>query len=218
MEETLKKLGQRIKDCRKKIGYTQTDLCEKSGVSIAHLSALERGKMNVSVVILFQLAEALGISMSDLFSDIEEQTSWSVDDVYETSSYQKNVEATCYPPDIKFYEVSNLLQFLVYLPLIQPERLMGNLLRIGGVMEHNETYVLDQINDCISSIPSSSAKEYADAYAKNLSYKEHMKRKEDGTYYNGEKAECHKEYIDQIRRREAIARACRMIGENHDPK
>ena len=58
----------RVKEIRKQLGITQTDLCEKSGVSREIVSGLERGTTRTTTVnTLEKIAEALGCKISDLF-------------------------------------------------------------------------------------------------------------------------------------------------------
>lgn len=59
-------LAQRIRAFRKLKGYTQQQLAEKSGVSLAVLGALERGNRRADDQILNKIANNLGITLTEL--------------------------------------------------------------------------------------------------------------------------------------------------------
>ncbi|MCB1196873.1 MAG: helix-turn-helix transcriptional regulator [Deltaproteobacteria bacterium] len=61
------KLGNRIKELRKKNNLTQESLAERSNVSVKHIQRLEsKTPCGVRLVTLYQLAQALDISLSKL--------------------------------------------------------------------------------------------------------------------------------------------------------
>ena len=67
-------LGANVKRLRKEQGLTQERLAEISDISIAYLSKIENNKANnVSLMITYRLAEALGVSAGFLVgqSDLE---------------------------------------------------------------------------------------------------------------------------------------------------
>jgi transcriptional regulator with XRE-family HTH domain len=47
-------------------GLTQEEIEERSGFSQQYLSGLERGKRNPTILTLYELAQALGVSHEDL--------------------------------------------------------------------------------------------------------------------------------------------------------
>ena len=59
-------VGQNIKRIRQKLGLTQEQFADKSGFSQQYLSTLERGRRNPSIVTLYELACALGVSHMEL--------------------------------------------------------------------------------------------------------------------------------------------------------
>ena len=63
-------LGQRIRKQRKKRLLTQSDLAQKSGVSLRFIAQLESGKGNVSVQKLADICLVLDISLSNIFRGI----------------------------------------------------------------------------------------------------------------------------------------------------
>ncbi len=64
------KLHEKLVKLRKDRSWSQTVLCERVGVNIAHLSRLENGKSQPSGEMLWKIAKALGVSM-DYFMDEE---------------------------------------------------------------------------------------------------------------------------------------------------
>ena len=58
--------GRRIKEMRKKAGYTQAELAEKLGITSDGMSSIERGKNGVSVDLFGVMAEVLGSSVDYL--------------------------------------------------------------------------------------------------------------------------------------------------------
>lgn len=53
-------LGRNAKACRLNAGLTQEQLSERSGFSQQYISDMERGKLNPTIVSLYELAQALG--------------------------------------------------------------------------------------------------------------------------------------------------------------
>ena len=61
-----KLVGRNTARIRKERGLTQEQLAERSGLSQQYLSGLERGRRNPTIVTLFEIAAALGVSHVDL--------------------------------------------------------------------------------------------------------------------------------------------------------
>jgi transcriptional regulator with XRE-family HTH domain len=59
-------VGQNVKRIRLRTGMTQEQFAAKSGFSQQYLSTLERGRRNPSIVTLYELATALGVSHIEL--------------------------------------------------------------------------------------------------------------------------------------------------------
>jgi transcriptional regulator with XRE-family HTH domain len=64
-------LGQALKQLRKKKGLTLAELAEKTHSHVGNLSRIERGMARPSLDLLYRLAEALGFSITDIFSVAE---------------------------------------------------------------------------------------------------------------------------------------------------
>jgi len=67
------KLGQVIKKIRKERKLTQVQLAEKIGKSDRLITYVERGIMNPSLGTLYDISNALGVSVSEIFFQCEEK-------------------------------------------------------------------------------------------------------------------------------------------------
>jgi transcriptional regulator with XRE-family HTH domain len=65
--------GRRLRAYRKLKHWTQTELAEKIGVSVAIIGGLERGTRYPTKPILDQLAEVLNVSTAELLGDASPQ-------------------------------------------------------------------------------------------------------------------------------------------------
>jgi len=61
-----KLVGRNVRRIRQKNGLTQEKFAEISGFSQQYISGLEQGRRNPTVVTLYELARALGVSHMDL--------------------------------------------------------------------------------------------------------------------------------------------------------
>ena len=61
------KLGDNIRNYREQRGFTQEKLAELSNISEKHLSKIERGKINIKIDTLVNIADALGTSVIGCF-------------------------------------------------------------------------------------------------------------------------------------------------------
>ena len=64
-------LGERIKLTRKALGISKVDFCLAVGISRPYLDQIEGGTANSTLEILFKLAPALGMTVSELLEGIE---------------------------------------------------------------------------------------------------------------------------------------------------
>lgn len=72
-------LGNRIREYRKKRGFSQEILAEKSGVSTNTISRIEGGQMAMSVGILQKIVKALGVDANTLLgvsTEVNETKIW----------------------------------------------------------------------------------------------------------------------------------------------
>jgi transcriptional regulator with XRE-family HTH domain len=61
-----KLVGRNVKRIRQEKGLTQEQLAELSGFSQQYISGLEQGRRNPTIVSLYELATALGVSHMEL--------------------------------------------------------------------------------------------------------------------------------------------------------
>lgn len=62
----IKRMGTRVRAFRKLKGYTQQELADSVGISLAVLGAVERGNRHVEDKILNKIADVLEISVEEL--------------------------------------------------------------------------------------------------------------------------------------------------------
>ena len=61
-------LGERIRNLRKKRGWTQEIMAEKIGMDRSFIADLERGKRNITILNLVVLAQGFDTTLSQLLS------------------------------------------------------------------------------------------------------------------------------------------------------
>lgn len=64
-----KLVGQNFARLRREKGLTQEEVEARSGFSQQYLSGLERGQRNPTIITLYELSQALGVSHIDLVKD-----------------------------------------------------------------------------------------------------------------------------------------------------
>jgi transcriptional regulator with XRE-family HTH domain len=65
------RFGTAVKFRREELGLTQEDLADKAGIHRTYLSDVERGTRNLALLNIEKLAEALSMTMSELFAAVE---------------------------------------------------------------------------------------------------------------------------------------------------
>ncbi|CAN7177989.1 helix-turn-helix domain-containing protein [Caballeronia sp. LjRoot31] len=71
MEQRVKKLGLALRQLRQAKGWSQEELAERAGLHRNFVGMVERGSTQVAIDSLFSLADALGVSASELLRQIE---------------------------------------------------------------------------------------------------------------------------------------------------
>ena len=61
-------VGRNLKRIRVERGLTQEELTERSGFSQQYISDMERGRRNPTIVSLWELAQAIGVTPVDLIT------------------------------------------------------------------------------------------------------------------------------------------------------
>lgn len=71
-----KLVGRNFARLRRESGLTQEDVETRSGFSQQYISDLERGKRNPTVITLYELAQALGVSHVELVLPDDGKEDW----------------------------------------------------------------------------------------------------------------------------------------------
>ncbi len=66
-------LGTAIREIRNKKGMTQEAVAQGAGVTVAHLSGIERGHANPSWAAVMAIAEALDVSIVEIARGVEKR-------------------------------------------------------------------------------------------------------------------------------------------------
>ena len=69
-EEVCVRFGEKLKNIRLELGYSQEELSFKAGLHRTYISSVERGKRNISLTNIKKLADALGLKMKDLMPEL----------------------------------------------------------------------------------------------------------------------------------------------------
>lgn len=68
----LEKLGQRIRDARKALGWTQEELADRAHIDRSYIGGVERGERNLTFAMLCQICVALRCDVAKLTKGIPE--------------------------------------------------------------------------------------------------------------------------------------------------
>jgi transcriptional regulator with XRE-family HTH domain len=66
-------LGDRIRELRRKKGFSQESFADHCGLHRTYMGGIERGEHNLTIQTALTIARGLGISLSKLLSGIEEE-------------------------------------------------------------------------------------------------------------------------------------------------
>lgn len=66
-------LGKRIQELRKQRGMSQERFALKIGMDRTYLASVEAGKRNVAIRNIKKIADGLGVTLSELFKNIEQE-------------------------------------------------------------------------------------------------------------------------------------------------
>jgi transcriptional regulator with XRE-family HTH domain len=66
-------LGNRIRELRRKAGFSQESFADHCGLHRTYMGGIERGEHNLTIQTALTISKGLGISVSKLLSGIEKQ-------------------------------------------------------------------------------------------------------------------------------------------------
>ncbi|BCK26926.1 helix-turn-helix transcriptional regulator [Vibrio cholerae] len=61
--------GEKVRKTRKEKGLSQEALADLAGIDRSYMGHIERGDQNITLTKIYQISEALRVSVSDLISD-----------------------------------------------------------------------------------------------------------------------------------------------------
>lgn len=68
--ELLERFGERVRQLRQAQGYSQEGFAAACGLDRTYVGGIERAERNPTFKILSQIADTLGVSLSELFADL----------------------------------------------------------------------------------------------------------------------------------------------------
>ena len=71
MKPIEKAFGLTVRKLRTRLGLSQEDFADKAGIHRTYVSAIELGKVQVSISVAMKLATALEVSVAKLWTDVE---------------------------------------------------------------------------------------------------------------------------------------------------
>ena len=71
MEAITKRTAQVIRENRKRAGLSQEALAEKADIDRTYVSLIERGKVNITLIVASKIARALNLPLSKIIKDVE---------------------------------------------------------------------------------------------------------------------------------------------------
>lgn len=214
-------IGSNIRGLRKLKNITQEQLIELIGdenLSLSTLKRIESGNSGFRVDRLGLICKAMNCDLADLFD--EEQVNVAIKNYCrliedeDSVRYRAEIQRLFYPKPsdqvlLQGWPIMSLLQFLIYLPLMDEYWLYNSLLCIDGKGFENEHYILSKLAYLYKLIPESDAKLYADRMARKCTFDYFMRyissdaTEEDGELLDPEKAqrwmECYDAYSKIIK-------------------
>ncbi len=180
-------VGNNIRNLRKSKNVTQEQLIEAIGdenLSLSTLKRIESGNGGFNVGRLSLICKALDCELMDLFD--QEQTKVAIENYCRliedegAVQYVADRQRLFYPkpsdhPLLQGLPITSLLQFIIYLPLMDEFWLYDCLQRIEGSGFDNDHYILGRLAFLYKMIPESDAKGYADEMARRCTYDNFMR-------------------------------------------
>ena len=72
MDDLRAALGQRVRDLRERLDWSQERLAERADLDWTYISGIERGRRNPGLNTLNRLARALGVTLPGLLSELRQ--------------------------------------------------------------------------------------------------------------------------------------------------
>lgn len=73
MENIATAFGKVVRRRRERLGLSQEAFAAKAAIHRTYASSIERGKVQISITIAYQLAQALEVRLSQLWKDVERE-------------------------------------------------------------------------------------------------------------------------------------------------
>ncbi len=73
MESFPKLIGQRLRQARRRQSLSQEKTAERAGLHPTYIGQLERGEKNATLESILRVSRALGVPLSELFANIDDQ-------------------------------------------------------------------------------------------------------------------------------------------------
>lgn len=70
-QDLMGELGLKVRNKREAMNLSQEKLAELAQIHRTYISSIERGQQNISLTILIRLADALDVSLEELFTDLK---------------------------------------------------------------------------------------------------------------------------------------------------
>lgn len=227
--------GNRIAQIRREKNMTQDDLVELVGedyISVSTLKRIESGRGHIDMLRIIRICKALGCELQGLTGEttLRGILEKAYDEPGEEGEIQDRLcrQHLFYPvsTDSVLYKtmpITTLMQFLIYLPLMEDAEVLDALRRIEGDIFDREFYVINNLWNLYKHIPDSKAKRYADYQAAKCTYDycvdfySNSITEADELWRDPERCEemlsCHDEYIALIDKKKKRAEAVTALQE-----
>ena len=67
------RFGFAVKTRREELGLTQEEFADKAGIHRTYVSSIELGKVQVGIGVAYKLSQALGVPLSEIWREIEQE-------------------------------------------------------------------------------------------------------------------------------------------------
>lgn len=100
-----KRIGKRIKEARERLGLTQEEFAEKTGLTTNYISTLERGASFPRYEKLICILNALEVSADEIFCDVINRSA-----IHKTCALSEQLDEL--PPEARI-RIIELLEFMI---------------------------------------------------------------------------------------------------------